>query len=393
MIPSAPLLEDLKTDNPVHKNLEFLSEISHEIRNPVNALVGISSLLRNTSCPKEQEEYMDIILQTSENLLALVNNVMDFSKLELGKISIAEKPTDLRQALNRSLLSYKAIAASKGLEILIDLDDQLPAKVLVDSVKFSQIFINLVSNALKFTEEGQIRVKIEVIDSSASEVSLSCSVADTGIGMDENTVASAFEAFIQGSSDINLKYGGTGLGLSICKNLIHLMGGQLKVESQLGKGSSFSFEVVLKKDSTTDQEEISESKENSFFPLEGIRVLVADDNKINLLVARKHLELWKAKVVTANNGLEVLDLFENQNFDLVLLDQQMPLMNGTETAREIRKRKGYDLPILSLSCFPEDTFEDGLINAAFNDCINKPFHPSELFRKILTTLKMPSCSL
>lgn len=385
-----PPFQNPDVKNQVHKNLEFLAGLSHEIRNPLNALVGVSHLLRNTACPAEQEEYTNIILQTSEDLLELVNNVLDFTKIESGKVKIALKPTDLRQVLNRSLFNYRALAASKGVELLIEIDDLLPSQVLIDSVKFSQILINLVSNAVKFTETGQIKVKLAVVAIDASEVNLTCSVEDTGIGMKAEKLATIFDAFTQASSDINLKYGGTGLGLTISRELVKLMGGKLEVESEVGKGSKFSFNLVLEQyqDSTSETAFLEEEEIPS--PLKGIRVLLADDNKVNLLVACKNLEFWESEVQTAQSGLEVLEILKEQDFDIILLDQQMPHLDGIATAKEIRSLKGYSTPIIALSCSPEDTFQESLATGVLNGSITKPFHPKELLRKILGSLEMHS---
>lgn len=231
--------------SPEIKNLKFLANVSHEIRNPVNAIFGLTQLLKDTASNEEREELVNGLLKTSESLLELLNNLLDYTKLESGELEFTYTSTDLRKSLQESLCGFKTIAETKGIKLHITVEDSFPQLVLIDRIKVTQVIINLVSNALKFTSSGFIEVELGVVEKNGAGCMLKCSVKDTGIGIPKNRLKAIFEAFEQGSGEINLNYGGTGLGLNICKSLVHKMRGEIQVKSKLGIGSEFQFFLPL----------------------------------------------------------------------------------------------------------------------------------------------------
>lgn len=370
--------------NPSKENLEFLATISHEIRTPLNAIIGISDLLRESPTPEEQQEYLDILHTSSRNLLELVNNVLDFSKVKSGKLKVIRRPIRLRRIIHNSLYGQKTNARANDLDLIIEVDERIPHRVWGDSVKLSQVLVNLISNAIKFTDEGSVTLSAELMEENGPDLKIKYSVKDTGIGIPKEQLKNIFRAFDQGEEDINIKYAGTGLGLSISSKLVKLMGGRIDVESRLGKGTKFSFELSMEMAKMTrSSKERKEEKEKKFAG--GLRILLAEDNRVNLLIAAKHLKSWNAKYETAANGLEVLEKLEEEDFDLILLDLQMPEMDGFETARRIRSfthKKYQNLPLIALSAHSKEAYLKELKEAGIDDLITKPFDPANLFDKL-----------
>lgn len=371
------------------KGLKFFSTISHEIRTPLNAIIGISELLQEPTSEEDKKEYFKILKQTSETLLELVNNVLDFSKIESGKLRLTPKVFDFRTSINRILYSQRLNAKAKGLELIVDIDENLPQWVKGDSVKVGQIFLNLVSNAVKFTDEGTVAVQIKVEEITSSKILISSSVKDTGIGIPKDQLKTIFEAFNQGSEEINIKYAGTGLGLSISQRLILMMGGELKVESTNGEGAEFSFQLELEKSNTQDFSPLSGTEKEGKVSARGLNVLLAEDNKVNVLVMEKFLQLWGANLEIAYNGLEALEKVQQKEYDLVLMDLQMPVMDGFKATKSIRGLgdKFRDLPIIALTASTENFYREKIKAAGISDFITKPFHPEELLKKLASYKK------
>lgn len=360
--------------------VDFLANVSHEIRNPLTAIIGLSHLLKGSPSPEEQEEYVDGLVQTSETLLEIVNNLMDFSKLGAGRLVIKEAPSDLKTLVTRGLYGQKLMAEANNLEFLIDLDPQIPSRLLLDGVKINQVLVNLVSNALKFTAEGAVTVKVEVLERNTSEVTLAFAVKDTGLGISQEHLGNIFKAFDQGNEEINAQYGGTGLGLTICKNVIEMMGGCLEVESELGQGTEFRFALSFEE---VPEELSAETLPDPQLSWEGQRVLVVDDNKLNRLVACRTLEKWKMQTETASNGVEALQRIQASEFDLVLMDLKMPIMDGAEATRLIRQLDGgkyQDLPIIALTGSMVGQDQERLEEIGFTNFLVKPFLPEDLIK-------------
>lgn len=378
------------TERSLSTNLELLATVSHEIRNPLNAIVGISRLLKLPASDEDREKYVDGLVETSEHLLDLLNNIMDFSKLESDSFILAYEPTDLHKTITQNLVSQKAIAESKNLEFKIEIDKKLPPSVITDPVKISQVILNLISNAIKFTESGMVSLKVEVLETGNSEVVIKFRVTDTGIGIPEESLQAVLEPFHQGTFDTNMNYGGTGLGLSISKKIINKMGGELEVQSELSKGSEFSFSLKLDIDRSSER---LITPDSSFYAAnfqKGVKVLVVDDNKMNVLVAQKNLEFWGFDFQTASNGISAVEKIQKEEFDIVLMDLHMPQMNGLEATKLVRKLPGIkyqELPIIGFTASTEKFLQENLSSAGFTDLLNKPFRPEELFNKIITHIK------
>lgn len=375
-----------KTVKSSQKNLEILATISHEIRNPLNAIIGLTHLLKAPSSKEDQKIYVDSLMETSQNLLELINNIMDFSKVEVGKLELLPEPTDLKKAITQNLLGQKAIAEQRGLIFNLKIDKRIPDFVKVDSVKVIQVLLNLVSNAIKFTGSGAVKVGIEVEEILEKKVQINFKVIDSGIGIPTEKQQSIFEAFDQGGEEINRVYGGTGLGLSISRKIVEAMGGTLTLQSVPGKGSEFNFSLNLEIQSA--EKTISKNIDQQLaktLQKERINVLIVDDNKLNILIVQKYLEIWGWNYDTAFNGLEAVEKVQNQNFDMVLMDLHMPEMDGLKAIGVIRKLEGcrfQNLPIIGLTASVEKFVEEKVYSAGFNDLLTKPFKPEDLLEKV-----------
>lgn len=387
--------KEIDTEDPIRKNLRILATVSHEIRNPLNAIIGISRLLRLPATEDERQVYLEGLVQTSENLLELVNNIMDFSKLESGKLAISAKPTDLRKTFRQNLMSQIAIAGKKGIDFYIEIDEALPSRLLIDHVKINQVVLNLVSNAVKFTSQGTVLLELKVVELTAGMATVKFSVQDTGIGIPKEKLKGIFEAFDQGGDDINLLYGGTGLGLSISKRVIDILGGELKVQSVFGRGSEFSFSLNLE----IEQQASVEEPEQELVPVpqefltRNLKLLVVDDNKLNLLVVQKNLERWGIGYEVAYTGLGAVRKVQQEKFDLVLMDMHMPEMDGLEATRVIRNIHGCsELPVIGLTASTGKEFWGKLYEAGFSDLLMKPFRTEELLEKIVFHTKVKQVS-
>jgi len=377
-------------DNLLGNRLGFLSTVSHEIRTPLNAIIGISDLLQQPTSDEQQQEYFQILKQTSETLLELVNNVLDFSKINLGNLKVLNKVFDLRATINRSLYGERIKARGKNLELEVCIDPDLPEFIIGDSVKVGQVFMNLVSNAIKFTDEGKVSLKVEVVTQSEEQVRLRCAVSDTGIGIPENQMENIFEAFNQGSEDINIRYAGTGLGLSISQRVIAMLGGELKVQSIVGAGSEFSFCLDFQTSSVSENENPPLWREDET-SARGIRLLLVEDNKINVLVAEKYLRKWGVDLDIAHDGKKAFEMVQQKDHDIVLMDLHMPIMDGFTAARLIRElphEKFRKLPIIALTAASEHFFHERIQLTGFTDFMNKPFHPEALLGKIVSHVRL-----
>lgn len=365
--------------------IDFLANVSHEIRNPLNTIIGLTHLLQEEPTKEDQQEYLKGLLQTSESLLGIVNNFLDFSKLESGKLDLEKKPIDIRKIVEHNICGQRALAQAKDIDLKIETDPNLPPLLMADSLKLGQVLVNLVSNAIKFTEKGFVTVRVDLKEKNSSQAKVLFSVCDTGIGIPQDKLEDIFNAFDQGSGGINLKYGGTGLGLSISKSLIKMMDGDLNVESRFGQGSIFAFALPLEipTDSTFNYREEKKMKSSS----KNLRVLLVDDSKLNRLVVKKYLECWEMNCSIAENGKEALEKVQKQDFDIVLMDLHMPVLNGFEAVRKIRQLPGEKyrkLPFIALSAATDHLYQERIKAAGISDFINKPFRPQELLDKLIT---------
>lgn len=364
----------------------FLANMSHEIRTPLNGILGIANLLEATQLDSSQRRLLEMLSQSSGSLLNILNDILDISKIEEGKFSIIPKSTDLRSLGQGIIDMMKFKSDEKDIELSLFVDEKIPDFTQVDGMRLSQVLMNLIGNALKFTDNGSVRLKIKHMGISESHHQIRFSVVDTGIGISNEDLMNIFSEYGQASGQSAHHYGGTGLGLTISKKLVQLMKGELKVSSQLHRGSEFYFTLIL----AAVDEKISEKPRlisyNDLSPFAGIKILVAEDNRINSLLIKKYLTTWQIETRIVENGQEAIDILQHNNFDLIIMDTRMPVMNGFESARYIRKTMKIDTPILSLSAtvLAEEVAE--AYESGMNDTLSKPFQPAKLHEKIDTML-------
>lgn len=358
----------------------FLSTMSHEIRTPMNGVIGIINLLLKDKPNESQLENLNALKYSADNLLFLLNDILDFSKIDAGKIDIDESPFDLYTLLQNSLKSFVNNARDKGLEIELKASDNFPKSLLGDSLRLNQIINNLISNAIKFTPHGKISVEAQTQQLSKDSIDVLFTFSDTGIGIDKNYLPHIFEHFTQASSDTTRKYGGTGLGLAICKRLVQVLGGELQVESTKDVGTRFWFSLSFKiNPNKVVSADGSNTPQYSSYP--GMHVLLVEDNPINVFVVRKFLDRWEVQVDTADNGKEALLAVQRKQYDLILMDLQMPEMDGFEASALMRKA-GLQTPIYALTANVNSDAKQKVIESGMNDYISKPFNPDDLFLKI-----------
>ncbi|AKJ05671.1 PAS domain S-box-containing protein [Archangium gephyra] len=375
------LLARRKAEQEAQNKAALLATISHEIRNPLSALTAATRLLGMTPLSEKQEKYLRILAASSGSLLALVNDILDWSKIEAGKLSLEQRPFDPRELLIGIVNGLAARAEEKKLLLRADLDERLPARLLGDPVKLGQILTNLTSNAIKFTERGSVTLTLAVRAQHEGECSVDFRVSDTGIGIAPDQLATIFEEYTQASYDIGMKYGGTGLGLSISRKLLELHGSKMSVESVVGKGSTFSFELRLK-----TGEDVSTEVPRSAVPeqaLRGLRVLLAEDSDVNTYVLTHWLERWGIAFDTVQNGRLAVEQVLKGGYDLVLMDLHMPGLNGYEATRTIRQQPDErlrQLPIIAISASAQLWQHGSVRQAGFTDFISKPFDTDVLFR-------------
>lgn len=380
---------------------EFLANMSHEIRTPLNAIIGFSCLAQASDPAARPGEFLARIESSARSLLAIVNDILDFSKAEAGKLSLEAVEFDLHELISSTAHTVAVKAGEKDLEVLTRVAEELPAKVVGDPLRLGQVLNNLASNAVKFTTAGHVLISAEPADSTDGHCSVRFRVSDTGIGLNPEEISHLFEAFCQADSSITRKYGGTGLGLTISQRLVEMMGGTISVESSPGRGSVFSFTIGLDcnpvqlPDSSplpaaSGRAAGSGPAPGLSRPLHGIRVLLVEDNILNQEVAAAILNQAAARVEVANNGQEALDALEQNHFDLVLMDLQMPVMDGLEATRMIRKNPLWQcLPVVGLSANVMNGTREECLEAGMNDYLSKPIEPGTLLESILLWVKAP----
>jgi signal transduction histidine kinase/ligand-binding sensor domain-containing protein/CheY-like chemotaxis protein len=362
----------------------FLSTMSHEIRTPMNAIIGLTHLLNDENKNKEQEDNLKTLKFSADNLMVIINDILDFSKIDAGKVEFEDVDFNLRELLQGIQHSLSLQAAEKNLTFEFMIDEQIPAVLVGDPVRINQILSNLIINAIKFTKIGGIYTSVILKELHPDKVLLTFSVKDTGIGIRKDKQTIIFESFEQASNDTTRKYGGTGLGLTITKRLLELRNSRINLESEPGVGSHFYFDYSfgISKSSKSLQSDSSKSKEQSF---KNLKILMVEDNTINQAIASKFLNKWGAEITFADNGLIGVEKVKQQQFDLVLMDLQMPEMDGFQATRAIRSIPGeyyQKLPILALTAAAMQEVRQQVEAAGMNDYIAKPFNPNDLYNKI-----------
>lgn len=363
---------------------DFLSVMSHEIRTPMNAVIGTIHLLLTEKPQPEQLERLNTLKFAAQNLLMLINNILDFSKIESGNLTLESTPFSLNELVLSITSVYRQKADAKGIDFQIEVDDQIPDALLGDPARITQILNNLISNAIKFTEKGHVKTTIQLISTNNQSVRVEFIIEDTGIGVPQEKQDVIFDSFIQAQSDTNRKYGGTGLGLSITKRLLDLFQSEIILESIPDKGSKFTFSIDLQTNEET-RESTEDDTDSKIADIAGKLVLIVDDNEMNLKLVDHIVRKWQLKTLLAISGPKALELMTDHPVDAILLDLQMPEMDGYEVAATIRsmeEKKYKSMPIIALSA---DTFSKtghDLQAAGINDFMAKPFSPKALLNKI-----------
>jgi signal transduction histidine kinase/ActR/RegA family two-component response regulator len=387
---------------------EFVANMSHEIRTPMNAVLGVAYLLENTPLTQAQKEYVGMIRSSGQMLLGVLNDVLDFSKIEAGRMELAPQPFLLREVLD-SLSNVMSLPANaRGISLAIDADDEVPAVLVGDAMRLQQILLNLVGNAVKFTERGGVSVRVMLEQAAAEQgLRLRFTVRDSGIGMDLEQQSRLFSAFNQADASTTRRFGGTGLGLAICRRLTELMGGDISVRSTPGAGSEFVVTLpfgVADEDvpvehpalqtaaaqgwlmsETPALQDAPPEPEPALAPrLQGLRLLLVEDHPLNQLVARGMLEHAGASVEVAENGQLAVDRLRDraEDYDIVLMDVQMPVMDGFEATRHIRHTLGLKLPVLAMTAGVMQSEQDQCIDAGMDDFIAKPLDVEQMLDTI-----------
>lgn len=358
----------------------FLSNMSHELRTPLNGIIGASNLLLYENYLEGQKPQLDILKYSSEHMMLLINDILDYNKIEAGKLELEEAPVNIKELAARLGAQFGPQVIAKGLHFYTEIDEELDLEVFTDSTRLNQVLSNLLSNAMKFTKEGSVCLIVKRLFASSSKATIQFMVVDTGIGIPKEKQKEIFASFTQADVDTTRKYGGTGLGLSISKELVSMFNSELMLESTAGKGSVFQFTVEWKIN-THRKLYINEEKAKDLQSLEGTRILLAEDNPVNMAIAKRFLKKWGVQLTEAVNGKLAVDAFKQGNFDLILLDLEMPEMDGATALKEIRKINP-EIPILAFTAAAYDNMLADLLQKGFIDFIPKPFRPEDLHNKI-----------
>lgn len=360
----------------------FLAKMSHEIRTPMNAILGFARLLEESIQGKEEQEFIRIIIKSGDDLLVILNDILDFSRMEAGKIIFESTPIHLKDIIQINIRMMES--KQKNIEIKYHIDEGVPEIVMGDSVRLNQILLNLISNALKFTEKGSISISVTCIDENTDSVMLDFGIKDTGIGIPYEKQAKIFDSFEQGANDTARRFGGAGLGLSIVKQLVKLQNGEIFVKSKPGFGSDFHFRLPFLKFKNNIDTLIAQEAETTNQNGNGIKVLVAEDNVINQMLVLRVLTKQGFETDVAENGLIAIQKIEDNDFDVILMDVQMPEMDGYEATQKIRTLNTYkkDIPIIAMTAHTFKGEYERCIEMGMNDFISKPFDTKELYEKI-----------
>jgi signal transduction histidine kinase/CheY-like chemotaxis protein len=364
---------------------QFLSTMSHEIRTPMNAVIGFTHLLLQLDPRPEQQEYLRLLKFSAENLLVLINDILDFSKIEAGNVEFEDADFLIKELISNIRLALLQKANEKNIQLKLMIDHDLPDIVRGDPVRIGQILTNLINNAVKFTNTGKVTITATLNAKLADYTVIDFEVADTGIGIAPERTDSIFESFTQASSETTRKFGGTGLGLTITKKLLELLGSEIHVKSEVGRGSVFYFSLKIKNSKSALVPKSDNHLTVAEKSLKGVKILIAEDNQINVILAKQYMKLWGIECDVAENGLIALELVQTNYYDMVLMDLQMPELDGYETTIAIRKlpdEKFRNLPIVALTASAMLDIKDKAFVVGMNDYVSKPFNPNELYKKI-----------
>ncbi|GAL86715.1 multi-sensor hybrid histidine kinase [Sporocytophaga myxococcoides] len=382
----------VKAEQAKKREEQFLANMSHEIRTPMNAIIGMTNLILNTPLAPKQESYLKAIRQSSDNLMVIINEILDFSKINAGKIEFEKINFNLSDIFYGLYNTFKIKTDEKKIKLTPIIDESLPDTIIGDPAKLNQVLVNLVGNSVKFTEKGSIDMYCRLIEQKGNDLLIEFSVQDTGIGIPQNKLDTIFEDFAQAARDTSRKFGGTGLGLSISKKIVELQGGTITVESKLGEGTTFSFRIWYKT-GTEKIERMEKPIQTRVQELHGIKILLVEDNEFNQVVAVDTLKslIKNLTIDVASNGKVAIEMLKDKSkrYDIILMDVQMPEMNGYETTKYIRKNNalGYsDIPVIAMTASATKPEIDSCFDSGMTDFVSKPFDADILLIKISTLI-------
>jgi signal transduction histidine kinase/CheY-like chemotaxis protein len=377
---------------------QFLANTSHEIRTPMNGIIGMTNQLRDTALTSEQREYISAINESANSLLVLINDLLDLSKINAGKMTFEKKAFRLSDLFKNLVYSLQYRSTEKNIRLISSIDEAIPEALIGDPVRLNQVLLNLTGNAIKFTEKGEVKIIAKLLKDDGTDTLILFSVQDTGIGIQESKLNTIFESFTQVNARTTRKYGGTGLGLTIAKQLIEQQGGTISVSSKVNEGSIFTFTLQFKKLSrhVKGQKELNIQNADFNQPnLNSISVLVIDDNKVNQRVAALTIQKWNAKVDVADNAKMAFEKLNEKKFDLILMDVTMPEIDGFEATKHIRKKFPSPInktPIIAMTASALIGDREKCISVGMNEYVSKPFNPEELYNKIVKTIPVSQIS-
>lgn len=364
---------------------DFLSMMSHEMRTPLNAIIGMSHIMLNENPRPDQMGNLTTLKFAGENLLVLINDILDLNKIEEGKIKIEKTRFSLLQTLDGVIKTLKLKADEKGIKLIFNKSEDLPKTLIGDPTRLIQVITNLVGNAIKFTNKGYVLLDVTTNNKNENDILIEFEIEDSGIGIPKEKQELIFESFMQADSNTTRKYGGSGLGLRITKQLVELQNGNIVVESELGKGSTFRISLPFEIPIYSDTNENLIEHQNELYCLGGIKTLIVEDIEVNRIIADKFLTSWGAITDFAENGKIAVEKVEEQDYDLILMDLQMPVMDGYEATRKIKeldKYKANKIPILALTASAMTDIRDKVQDYGMDDFISKPINPNELNNKV-----------